>query len=115
MWETKALDPRYHLYRDAIGDGLAKLVKYYSKFDYKPAYILALGQSFHHLLAVSISRSKVLHPYFKMQYIQKAWGGAEEQAAERVAGNKYAKNWHDEALKVVEDTVRSHVLISITP
>jgi hypothetical protein len=49
--------------------------------------------------------SKVLHPYFKMQYIQKAWGGAEEQAEERAAGHKNAKNWHDEALKVVEDTV----------
>ena len=41
-----------------------------------------------------------------MQYIQKAWGGAEEQAAERAAGNKNTKNWHDEALKIVEDVVR---------
>jgi len=40
-----------------------------------------------------------------MQYIQKAWGGAEEQAAEHAAGNKNAKNWHDEALKIVEDVI----------
>jgi len=49
--------------------------------------------------------STVLHPYFKMQYIQKAWGGAEEQVEECVAGHLNAKNWHDEALKVVEDMV----------
>jgi hypothetical protein len=31
--------------------------------------------------------------------------GTEEQAAEHAAGNKNAKNWHDEALKIVEDMV----------
>jgi hypothetical protein len=46
-----------------------------------------------------------------MQYIQKAWGGAEEQAKEREAGNRNAKNWYDEALKVVEDVVHSQVIL----
>ncbi len=57
--------------------------------------------------------SEVLHPYFKMQYIHKAWGGAAEQAEERAAGNKKAKNWHDEALKVVEDTVCPGIIILV--
>ncbi|KIL56313.1 hypothetical protein M378DRAFT_188579 [Amanita muscaria Koide BX008] len=63
-------------------------MKYYCRFDEKPAYILAL----------------VLHPYFKLHYIKLAWGGAEEQAAEREAGNRNAKNWQDEALNIVENT-----------
>jgi hypothetical protein len=36
-----------------------------------------------------------------------AWGGAEEQAKERAAGNRNAKNWQDEARKLVEKTVSS--------
>lgn len=44
MWETRADNPVYELYRDAIKDGLAKLGKYYSKFDSKPAYVLSLGK-----------------------------------------------------------------------
>jgi hypothetical protein len=42
-WEAKRDNPRYATYHDAINDGLAKLNKYYSRFDEKPAYILALG------------------------------------------------------------------------
>ncbi|KAG2336524.1 hypothetical protein BDR05DRAFT_1005777 [Suillus weaverae] len=41
----------------------------------------------------------VLHPYYKLTYITMAWGGPEEQAKERAAGNPNTKNWHDEALK----------------
>ena len=37
-----------------------------------------------------------------------AWGGQEEQEAEIAAGNPNAKNWHDEALKVVEETMRNY-------
>jgi hypothetical protein len=47
----------------------------------------------------------VLHPYYKLDYIEMAWGGAEEQAKEIRAGNKHAKNWQDEAKKIVEATV----------
>ena len=38
-WEAK-----YAMYHDAINDGLEKLKKYYSHFDQKPIYILALGE-----------------------------------------------------------------------
>jgi hypothetical protein len=47
----------------------------------------------------------VLHPYYKLAYIKLAWGGAEEQAAEIAAGNQFAKNWQDEAQKVLEKEV----------
>jgi len=36
-----------------------------------------------------------------------AWGGAEEQEAERRNGNRYAKNWQDEARKILEKMVRA--------
>jgi hypothetical protein len=64
-------------------------------------------------ISVLILSNEVLHPYSKLVYIKLAWGGAEEQAAERVAGNKHAKNWQesqDEARKVVEREV-SHCFI----
>jgi hypothetical protein len=48
----------------------------------------------------------VLHPYYKLAYIKISWGGPKEQAAEIAKGNPTAKDWHDEARKVVEDTVR---------
>lgn len=56
----------------------------------------------------------VLHPYFKLAYIKLAWGGAEEQAAERRKGNRLAKNWQDKAQKILEITV-SCVLPSVFP
>ena len=46
-WEAKLDDDRYILYRDAIQDGLDKLKKYYSRFDQKPTFILALGKHNH--------------------------------------------------------------------
>jgi hypothetical protein len=52
----------------------------------------------------------VLHPYYKLDYIALAWGGAEEQAKERAAGDPTAKNWKDEARKVVEKTVSGPTL-----
>lgn len=91
------------MYHDAINDGLAKLRKYYSRFDEKPSYVIALSK-FHDSTAIPILiiSNEVLHPYYKLAYIKVAWGGAEEQAAERAAGNRQAKNWQDEARKVVE-------------
>jgi hypothetical protein len=52
----------------------------------------------------------VLHPYYKLAYIKLSWGGPEEQAAEFEAGNFDAKDWHDEAKKIVERTVSSLLL-----
>jgi hypothetical protein len=48
----------------------------------------------------------VLHPYYKLNYIQMAWGGAKEQQEEIVKGNLDAKDWQAEARKVVKDMVR---------
>ena len=47
----------------------------------------------------------VLHPYYKLDYIQLAWGGEKEQEEERLAGNFVAKNWQDEALRIFEQMV----------
>jgi hypothetical protein len=43
-WEAKHDDRRFAIYYDAINEGLAKLQKYYSQFDEKPSYVLALGK-----------------------------------------------------------------------
>lgn len=43
-WEAKHDDPHFAIYCDAINEGLAKLQKYYSRFDEKPSYVLALGK-----------------------------------------------------------------------
>jgi hypothetical protein len=48
----------------------------------------------------------VLHPYYKLDYIKLSWGGAKEQEEERENGNLDAKNWQDEACKILETTVR---------
>ncbi|KAH9036504.1 hypothetical protein EDB85DRAFT_1852371, partial [Lactarius pseudohatsudake] len=88
-WEAKLDNSQFELYHNAIRDGLVKLMKYYCRFDEKPAYILAL----------------VLHPYFKLHYIKLAWGGVEEQVKEQAKGNQYAKNWQEEALNIVERAV----------
>jgi len=50
----------------------------------------------------------VLHPYYKLDYIKMAWDGADEQEAEYAAGNHNAKNWHDEALKIIENTMQEY-------
>ena len=50
----------------------------------------------------------VLHPYYKLAYIKMAWGGPEDQAREHAAGNPNTKDWHDEALKVVEAAMVSY-------
>ncbi|KAG2143677.1 hypothetical protein DEU56DRAFT_733023, partial [Suillus clintonianus] len=91
-WESKRENLQFTLYKEAIKRGLAKIGKYYGKFDDKPVYILAL----------------VLHPYYKLAYITMAWGGPEEQAKEQAAGNPNTKNWHDEALKVVKTTMEEY-------
>jgi hypothetical protein len=54
---------------------------------------------------MSLTMITVLHPYYKLDYIKLSWGGAEKQAIERLEGNPNAKNWQDEALKIVEKTV----------
>ncbi len=107
-WETKRDSVKYSLYKDALDDGLTKIGKYYSRLDQKPAFVLALGKlvSFNYLPELSNNEPlEVLHPYYKLAYIKLAWGGPEEQAAEIEAGNPDAKDWQDEARKIVETTV----------
>jgi len=48
-WEAKRDSDRFSTYQTAINNGLEKLNKYYSRFDEKPAYILALGTPFFEL------------------------------------------------------------------
>lgn len=69
--------------------------------------MLALGKYIllRSLQVILTSLFTVLHPYYKLAYIKLLWGGAEEQAAEFDAGNFAAKNWQDEAEKIVEKTV----------
>lgn len=43
------------------------------------------------------------------------WGGPEEQASEYAAGNSNAVDWHDEALKVVENTMEEYSKHSSPP
>ena len=52
---------------------------------------------------------QVLHLYYKLTYIKLTWGGPEEQAKEIAQGNPFAKDWHDEAKKIIERTVRHSV------
>ena len=41
------------------------------------------------------------------------WGGTKEQAEERAKGNANARNWQDEARKVLENMVHpAHYLLS---
>ncbi|KAF9224385.1 hypothetical protein BS17DRAFT_640875, partial [Gyrodon lividus] len=91
-WETKKGSPKYTLYHEAIKQGLNKIRKYYTQFDDKPVYILAL----------------VIHPYYKLDYIKMAWGGAEQQQREITTGNQTVKNWHNEALQVVEQAMETY-------
>ena len=98
------------MYKDAINDGLGKLQKYYSRTDSKPSFVLALGLFLPSFFTrwLIFYLNAVLHPYYKLDYIKLKWGGADEQAKERENGNEDAKNWQDEARKIVEATVSIH-------
>lgn len=105
-WETKRNSRKYVLYKEALGHGLDKLRKYYSRLDEKPSFILGLGKYLISTLDLAdVHPFLVLHPYYKLAYIKMSWGGPEEQAAEIAAGNLEAKDWQDEARQIVENTV----------
>jgi hypothetical protein len=65
-----------------------------------------------HLMVKLTTRTLVLHPYYKFAYIKLAWGGELEQEAERNAGNPHAKNWQDEARKLVESEVSNIYILN---
>ena len=48
---------------------------------------------------------EVLHLYYKLAFIGISWGGPKEQGAEIKAGNPHAKDWQDEARRIVEKMV----------
>ena len=111
--EAKRDSDKFALYKDAIDDGLSKLQKYYSRMDSKPAIILALGLFFFSPASQPVDDIlliTVLHLYYKFDYIRLTWGGAKEQEKERRKGNHNAKNWQDEASKIVEATVSLHCM-----
>jgi hypothetical protein len=93
-WEMKRDNPQYAVYQDVINNGLAKLNKYYSWFDEKLSYVLAL----------------IIHPYYKLSYIAHAWCGEEEQQEKIHADNFDAKNWQAEAWKMLEHVVHCNTL-----
>jgi hypothetical protein len=57
---------------------------------------------------IMLTNYLVLHPYYKLAYVEMAWGGAEEEKTEREAGNLDAKDWHDEALQMVQQTMEEY-------
>ena len=58
---------------------------------------------------IDILFETALHPYYKLDYFKLKWDGAEEQEEELRNGNLNAKNWQDEAQKVLESTVSIYV------
>ena len=72
----------------------------------RPTFQHLVSDSIMIFLEMGLLRNEiVLHPYYKLEYIKLAWGGADEQDKERAAGNQQAKNWQDEAKKVLEAEV----------
>ncbi|KAH9853410.1 hypothetical protein C2E23DRAFT_711976, partial [Lenzites betulinus] len=91
-WEKKLHKMKYSLYHPAIRRGLEKLNKYYTRLDHTNVYILSL----------------LLHPYYKLEYISKEWGGEAEQMEEIAAGNPDAINWQAHARNITEDAMRAY-------
>lgn len=62
-------------------------------------------RSFFNGVPTLLTLSLVLHPYYKLAYIEKKWGGAAEQQEAIAEGNPNAINWIQHARSVVEDAV----------
>ena len=60
------------------------------------------------MINTNVATCPVLHPYYKLLYIEMVWGGAEEQKLELEASNPNAKDWHDKATKIVEKTMMEY-------
>ena len=116
-WESKSSTQKFKPYKTAINHGKEKISKYYNKFDDKPVYILSLSTWVFYSISyhVLINILTVIHPYYKLAYIKMAWGGPEEQAHEHKAGNLNAKDWYDEAHKVIERAMASYWQDPTTP
>ena len=53
----------------------------------------------------------MLHPYYKLAYIEENWVGVEEYQAECAAGIPDARNWQEYARQVVDEAVSSYTYI----
>ncbi|KAL1947386.1 hypothetical protein VTO73DRAFT_14347 [Trametes versicolor] len=91
-WEKKSEDDTYGLFHSALQRGLEKLTKYYKKFDNTHVYVLSL----------------LLHPYYKLAYIEQMWGGEEEYLADVAAGVHNARNWQAYATEIVEKAMQEY-------
>ncbi|KAI1796502.1 hypothetical protein LXA43DRAFT_879770, partial [Ganoderma leucocontextum] len=91
-WEAKAQDAKYAAFHAALEKGLAKINKYYKKLDNTDVYILAL----------------LLHPYYKLDYIEEQWGGQNEYEADLAAGLPNPINWTAHAREVTEKAMRRY-------
>ncbi|KAH9856303.1 hypothetical protein C2E23DRAFT_702760, partial [Lenzites betulinus] len=91
-WEKKAEDADYAIFHSALGRGLEKLTKYYKKFDNMHVYVLSL----------------LLHPYYKLAYIEQMWGGEDEYQDDLAAGLPGARNWQAYANEIVEKAMQDY-------
>ncbi|KAI1781763.1 hypothetical protein LXA43DRAFT_907803, partial [Ganoderma leucocontextum] len=91
-WEAKSQDVKYSVFHPALEKGLAKINKYYKKLDNTHVYILAL----------------LLHPYYKLDYIEAEWGGQQEYEADLAAGIENAINWTAHARDVTEQALKHY-------
>nr|VWO99121.1 Swi1p [Ganoderma boninense] len=91
-WEAKAKNPKFEVFHDALKKGLAKINKYYKKLDNTDVYILAL----------------LLHPYYKLDYIESEWGGQAEYKADIAAGELNPTNWTVHARSITEKAMKHY-------
>jgi hypothetical protein len=62
-WEKKHDNPRFNRFHDVINKGLVKVNKYYSRFDEKLLFILALGK-FTYLLYTGLTNASLMWQLF---------------------------------------------------
>ncbi|PIL25949.1 hypothetical protein GSI_11703 [Ganoderma sinense ZZ0214-1] len=96
-WEKRLEDPDFEIFHDAIRLGLEKLNKYYKRLNNTDAYILAM----------------LLHPYYKLNYIEEQWGGAEEYTADLEAGDPHARDCQKYARDVVDKAVHNNAFMTL--
>ncbi len=60
-------------------------------------------------MAVLTHAIVVLHPYFKLWYIEEKWGGENDYQAALANGDPNPRNWQQYARDVVEKAIRNVV------
>lgn len=115
-WEKKSEDADYAIFHSALTCGLDKLTKYYKKFDNTRVYVLSLRKSIMRssyrpelVYWTSLTPFTVLHPYYKLAYIEQMWGGEEEYQDDLAAGLPGARNWQVYATDIVDKAVSARL------